>query len=318
MTYYPKLTSKLLQPHIIALLASVGIHVMLFKIPDFDLEKVTSPQQPETEQRTVKLVYLNSAERNRLPNISSIPPNSSIQSRIPNLPNIPNYQSLIPHPLQSIYPQATLPTQTPLPSPLPLPNANYSHIPNYPPPPPLLPSNNLPPLANMPDLPPQETATTTNPTPPEPVEETATPQEQELVARRQATLLTEVQQLAHRLQLDDSNTSKKEARNNYVNWIIAIKNVQPEQLEITGTYPQDACIAKLTGTTAYGIVVDDSGNVTDLKLIQSSGYPLLNEKAIADIQKYNFTNQTTKPYLVFINYKYDNKICPSLNMGQNP
>ena len=131
------------------------------------------------------------------------------------------------------------------------------------------------------------------------------------------------QSLASKLEKKTENTSDEDARKNYVAWSTEVENVQSQEITLEGKYPKDACIRKLEGTTTYGIVVNKSGTVINTKLIKSSGYNLFNNQALKQIKNRQFANQTSKnqPYHVYVNFKYDSKICPSLslnNLGKVP
>jgi TonB family protein len=117
------------------------------------------------------------------------------------------------------------------------------------------------------------------------------------------------------------NTTDEEARKNYVAWITKVQNVQPKQMNVEGIYPQDACVKKLEGITAYGVTVNSTGEVTNTELIKSSGYSLFNNKALNQIKTLEFTNNTgvNQPYHVYVNFQYDAQICSSFlgNDGNN-
>ena len=123
--------------------------------------------------------------------------------------------------------------------------------------------------------------------------------------------------IAQELQKDQANTSDEEANKNYVSWATEVKNAQPKKITLQGRYPKDACIRKLEGTTTYGVTVNNSGAVVQSKLIKSSGYGLFNNQALAQIKNHNFasSNGGNQPYHVFVNFKYDSKICPSLSVS---
>ena len=131
------------------------------------------------------------------------------------------------------------------------------------------------------------------------------------------------QSLTNQLKKNSDNTSDEEARKNYVAWATEVKNVQSKQINLNGTYPKDACIRKLEGTTTYGVTVNPQGTVIGTKLIKSSGYNLFNNQALTQIKNYKFANKTgnNQPYHVYVNFKYSNKVCPSIsinNLGNIP
>ena len=114
----------------------------------------------------------------------------------------------------------------------------------------------------------------------------------------------------------DVGNTDEDARKNYVSWISRIKEVKPDALVLEGLYPKDACIRKLEGTSVYGVVVDSSNQVVSSELLKSADYPVFNQQAMKDIQKYDFGNKSAenKPYQVTVNYKYNADICPSLTL----
>ncbi len=129
--------------------------------------------------------------------------------------------------------------------------------------------------------------------------------------------------ISSKLQKQVENTSDEEARKNYVAWAKEVQSITPKQLTFTGIYPKDACVGKLEGTTTYGVTVNPSGGVINTQLIKSSGYPLLNDQALKQIRSRNFANDSgsSQPYHVYVNFKYDSQICPSLsvpNVGETP
>ena len=133
----------------------------------------------------------------------------------------------------------------------------------------------------------------------------------------------DINQMREKLTKQDENTSDEEARKNYVAWLQDVNNPTPKEMTITANYPKDACITQIEGTATYGINVTPEGAITDTKLIKSSGYPLFNNQALREIQAQTFSNNTSanQPYHVYVNFKYNPEICPSLsvsNAGQIP
>jgi hypothetical protein len=146
---------------------------------------------------------------------------------------------------------------------------------------------------------------------------------QSLREQRFKRLLMENIQGAESLVADRENTSQTEVRANEATWRQKVKVAQPTQLVLSGTYPKTACMGKLEGTTVYGVLVNAQGKVaTDPYrpyLIQSAGYPVLNQQALQDLQAQNFKNNTGKlePHQIVVNYKYDPKVCPSVAIAQS-
>lgn len=135
-------------------------------------------------------------------------------------------------------------------------------------------------------------------------------------AQREDNLIASVQAKARLLKYDKSNTTPQEAEANYQTWIAWQEHDNPQEMAWQGNYPLDGCIKKIEGTTTYGVLVNPDGQVINLHLIQSAGYPLLNEKASQQIDAYNFGISTDiKAYLVTIKFTYDDNVCPSLSVS---
>ncbi|MGK7894556.1 MAG: energy transducer TonB [Xenococcus sp. (in: cyanobacteria)] len=313
----------------IALLISLGFHLLLYK---YGFPNLFFPTKNISGQKTVTTIELSPAEQARLPELDSefvIPEfnNTPLDGAVPPLalpayinPEIGDLTDLpaIPVPL--------LPDFTNLPSystdiSLP-PIGDLSSLP-VPPPledldsllePPLTPIEELP---EEPELLPEEipVATKTPITPTEkPEEEKPTPEE--IAAVRQQKLQGDLQDITNSLQKQDVDTTDEDARENYVAWISRIKEIKPEALLIEGLYPRDACIRRLEGTSVYGVVVDSNNQIVSSQLLKAAAYPVFDQQAIKDLEKYDFGNQTqqTKPYQVTVEYKYNAEICPSLTL----
>lgn len=145
-----------------------------------------------------------------------------------------------------------------------------------------------------------------------------------IARQRDQNLVAQVRMRRKQLRKDVTNTTDEEARKNLVEWMALVKDtlpkkeVVPEAITVSATYPKDACIKKLEGTTVFGILVGANGEVTNAQLIQSAGYGILNQQALEDIQFRKFNNQTgtTKPYQVKVAFDYDKGDCPSLAVFQ--
>ena len=240
------------------------------------------------------------------------------------VPNLPPVQV----PLPSI--QSLPPIAPPLPSLPPLPNTDIKL-------PPIGDTSSLPLPPPVPSAPvespekpasPPTTKPTTQPKPPEAKkpEEKKPPTSSEkpkpklsstqIAAQRQQKLTQEVRELSRSLQQSTAETTNEEARKNYVAWLSLIKEIEPEKLTFKGTYPRDACIRRLEGTSVYGVLVNTQGEVTNLELIKGAKYSIFNQQASKDISSRDLTNNTekTKPYKITVNFEYDPEICPSLTL----
>ena len=146
---------------------------------------------------------------------------------------------------------------------------------------------------------------------------TAKPETREQIAARRAAQSQErIKNLRQSLTKTKDGTSNEEARKNYIVWLAKVKDVEPEQIEITGAYPRDACIKRLKGSSVFGVVVNAKGEVVALDLLKGARYPIFNEQASKDISDRILENDTEKPkpYQVKVNYEYDAEICPSLTL----
>ncbi|MGQ4646175.1 TonB family protein [Lyngbya aestuarii] len=157
----------------------------------------------------------------------------------------------------------------------------------------------------------------------------ASPEQNPIALQQQRAVVAlseELRQRRNSIRADGTNTSNDEARKNYVAWLDSVNQKQPEvnqattePISLTGTYPRDACVRKLQGTSVYGVSVDSNGKVTDSQLIRSSGYQIFNDQARADIKGRSFANPTGKPklYRVNVQFAYNPQTCPSLTLFQD-
>jgi TonB family protein len=144
-------------------------------------------------------------------------------------------------------------------------------------------------------------------------------QQAALEQQRQQQLLADIRQRQQDLTRDETGTKDEDARQNYVDLSVKQGITQkPEEINISGSYPQEACIQKLEGTPVIGVSVDANNNVSESRVIKSSGYPIFNKKALEDVVKLVKFNNTGQPktYLVYVQYEYSSKICPSLTVPQ--
>ncbi|BAU66232.1 unknown protein [Stanieria sp. NIES-3757] len=340
MSYESRLNnfqSKITNPTYIALFISLILHFLVYKygLPNFSLQDKNPPGRIN-----VPVIELTPEEEARLPNLElDIPElnNTSLDNGIQSFALPPSIGAngipdLAPIPLPPP-PNFDLPPLPPLP-PLPStdiklpPLGDFSSLPLPPPLPPLETDSQVKPAIQTPtaiQAPPAKPPETQKPevkppqpqSQPKPSEKPATqPNPQQIAAQRQQKLNRDVRDLSSSLQKKESSNTDEDARKNYVAWLNQIKTVNPANMVIEGTYPRDACIRRLEGTSVYGVVVDASGQVLALELIKGSEYPIFNEQASQDLSDRKFNNQTNqpKPYQVTVNYQYDAEICPSLTL----
>ena len=291
-------------------------------LPESNIPPVSSiyPPLPTPPLPPPPQIILPPPRQIPLPELNPIPPSDSI-AESPTPPSTPAApppkvqeppQPEAPPRLPPLQPYATLPVlpgskRPPLPFPPPSPSEGARDLVNQPgannaAPPSPPPTEERQAAANSDAAPP-----TAPPLPaPNPVEE-----------QRQQQLVAEILERREQLQAEKTETTNEEARKNFLSWSSAVEaGLTPEELSLSGTYPKDACIKKLEGTSVYGILIDAQGKVTNRELIKSSGYPLFNERALETIKTSSFTNKTgnSKPYLVRVNFDYNPEVCPSLSL----
>lgn len=141
-----------------------------------------------------------------------------------------------------------------------------------------------------------------------------TQRQQQLIAQR----LAEIRQERENLRADNTNTSQDDAKRNDVAWRLQTQQtVKEKQLALTGTYPKAACFKQLKGTAVYNILVDGNGKPSNVQLIRSAGYPILNQQAEKQINSHGF-EKTGEPrfYQVSVNFEYNKAVCPTLTPPQ--
>ncbi|MBE9169682.1 TonB family protein [Pleurocapsales cyanobacterium LEGE 06147] len=347
MSYDSKLNNRaslLIQPTQIAIIISLALHLLLFK---YGLPKLSLENKNSTEDFAVPLVELSPLEQTRLPDLSpeptwnnmplpegvqpfalspSIPTNPNLFPNLPPVPLPPPPQNFELPPFPPIPPLPSLPsTDIKLP-----PVGDISSIPAPPPLPPIDSEGAEPTKPSSVSEPPAERSRAAGAAaPPEskkpeakPPQAAASPQPQpqippeQIAAQRQQQLDRGIRNLSASLQEENTGTTDEEARKNYVAWLNKVGTSQPEKLDMSGTYPRDACIRRLEGKTVFGILVNPKGEVTDLELIKSAGYSIFNQQASEDIAARPFKNDTgkPKPYQVTVDFEYDPEICPSLSL----
>ena len=138
----------------------------------------------------------------------------------------------------------------------------------------------------------------------------------QIAARKVVESQQRIANLSQSLTKNDTGTTDEDARKNYIVWLAKVKDVEPEQIEIDGAYPRDACIRRLKGSSVFGVVVNAKGEVVALDLIKGAKYPIFNQQASKDLSALAIENKTEKPkpYQVKVNYEYDSEICPSLTL----
>lgn len=158
----------------------------------------------------------------------------------------------------------------------------------------------------------------------------ARPTSPQLVAARQAQ--AEQPEL---FAFNPSGTTADEIGQADVNWLnevnelldgdldpILFNEEEYPRVEITAPYPEEACIQRLEGTAMVGLVVGADGTPlegSEPRILRSSGYGFLNERAKDLAQNYAF-EQSENPtaYRIFVSFAPDQEVCESyLNELEN-
>ncbi len=349
MIYESKLdnqSSKLINPAQLCLLISLVLHLLVLK---FGLPSLKFNN--DSSKRKVSVIELNPEQQARLPNLSpqlntpninNLPPVDDSEPAAPfaiprslfpglgdpsNLPPVaipppPNFDNLPPLPPIT---DITLPPVSNL-SKLPLPPkidpgdfkvdpskvspANPTKKPGQP----SKPENaqqaqKSPQTAAKPDPRPQE-----KPEPKPQIEPKLTPKQ--VAAKKVDNSQKRIANLTQSLTKNEEGMTDEDASKNYIAWLAKVKEVKPDEIEATGTYPRDACIRRLKGTSVFGVVVNAKGEVVDLDLIKGAKYPIFNIQGVEDLAQLVLENKTKKPkpYQVTLNYEYDPEVCPSLTL----
>lgn len=339
-------SEKLNQPTGIAVIASVGIHVVLgLTLPSY--VPVFSSEAPPT-RRTVQLLELSEADLSRLPDLS-----------VPTLPPYIYQQTPLTSPfppLPPLSPQDSLPldgniSMTPPPQSLKIPSSSISRKPIRTTAPGSQPSTPFPPFRRnlgipvfgnqLPSSPPpgatnpdsisseSEPTTRIDLLPDrvlnhESVVSHARPKPQESPPEQVA-----INQDPNPPANENAPTPDPEEPASESGESMAAK--PPEQAEdstrtegnklefppvlqrtLIASYPKDACQKQLNGTPIYRVVVGADGKPTNLQPIRRAGDPILDQKAQAQINAQRFLNRTEQPqeYRVSVQFSGQEKVCP--------
>ncbi|MEA5421566.1 TonB family protein, partial [Spirulina sp. CCNP1310] len=140
---------------------------------------------------------------------------------------------------------------------------------------------------------------------------TASPSEA-IAARREETVLSEIEQRRENLRSNPIDTTAAEAEENNARWLAAAV-VEPRALTVAGNYPEDACLRRLSGTTVYGVEVRPDGSRGEPQLLQSAGHKIFNDQARSQLGSVSFpaVNRPT-PFRVTVPFTYNPETCPGL------
>ncbi len=347
MVYESKLdnqSSKLINPAQLCLLLSLALHLLVLK---FGLPSLKFNNDPG--KRKVSVIELSPEQQARLPNLSP-QLNISNTPNINNLPPIDNSEPAAPFAIpRSLFPGLGDPSNLP-PVAIP-PPPNFDNLPPLPP----ITDITLPPIGDLSKLPlppkiepgdfkvdPSKVSSanpTKKPVPPSKPENAQQqaqkspqtvskpepkPQEKpkpkptpkQVAAKKVGNSQKRIANLTQSLTKDEEGTTDEDAQKNYIAWLAKVNEVKPDEIEVKGIYPRDACIRRLKGTSVFGVVVNAKGEIVDLDLIKGAKYPIFNEQGGEDLSQLVLENKTKKPkpYQVTLNYEYDPEICPSLTL----
>ena len=329
-------------------MVSLGLHGALFTLLPLLPYAALKTEVPEVK-RSVGLVQLTPEEQARLPDFSTVPeiqlpsiaqapvpqPRSDFSalppipdpSTLPPLPSSPSFINPLPIPSFPIFipppPQTT--TQIPIPqtpaSPSPSPNPSPSPSPSSSTLPSVNPGN--PELPSQPQTNQPET-TAVNPQPsPQP---SSTPQpspREQLIARQQ--------ELRRQYTYNPEGTSSEAALESYTGWLENAvqwlgadwdRQGKAKEVKLVGDYPRTACVRKLSGAAIVGVLVDEQGKVVEEPepptLLQSSGYPIFNDRALQAAVNYEFEVTGKKQaYQVLVEFD-GNQACPNTASPEAP
>ncbi len=131
---------------------------------------------------------------------------------------------------------------------------------------------------------------------------------EEQLRTRQQAFAKIYRQRQQSLSRDETNTTDKEANNNYLAWVTEAQNTKPNRMSIAGSYPQDACLRRLQGKAIYGVRIAQ-GKASNLKLIQSAGYPILNQQAATDINNKSFFANLNGATQITVTFNSNDRVC---------
>ncbi|MDB9315415.1 TonB family protein, partial [Spirulina sp. CS-785/01] len=140
--------------------------------------------------------------------------------------------------------------------------------------------------------------------------------EEELLARRTAE--EEVLPLQEDLRRRDEDTSPEEVQENERRWLANQSQAEPRSRSITGNYPEDACLRKLSGRVMYGAIAQPNGGLGNIRRLQSSGYWIFDRQARSQLQGLSFSVEQPTPYRITVNFNYNRDNCPTTLSVPNP
>jgi TonB family protein len=89
------------------------------------------------------------------------------------------------------------------------------------------------------------------------------------------------------------NLSNKKIGSTNPETIIVVKDASVNGTREAPIYPKRALLLNQEGAVLLHVLVDDAGNINEIKIVQPSGFPLLDDAAIEAVKKWQF-NATSK------------------------
>jgi hypothetical protein len=289
------------------------------RVPDFSTPEINLPPIPQAPDQKQ-----NSFSLDPIPNQSAIEPPSNpsffapppLPSIIPYIPPPPPRFSFNFNDTPAANPPAAIPSPSSQPTtpakPAETPGSNQSTSPSVPPN-----AANSPQANQTPSQ--QATAPTEQPNQQAP-QRTLDDIRRDLVARQRdlRQQYAERQEMQRLLTYNATGTSRGDADVTFGDWFykeLGGKSLDElKQERIAATYPKEACALKQDRQAVVGIVVDGGDRlVGQPRLIQSSGFPLFNQAALAAVADHKFDNpgDANQPYLVTVKFVYNADECPA-------
>ncbi|MEM8643127.1 MAG: TonB family protein [Cyanobacteria bacterium P01_G01_bin.54] len=121
-----------------------------------------------------------------------------------------------------------------------------------------------------------------------------------------------IQEQQDALRTQTTDTTQAEADENNARWLATLGSAKPQEYSIIGSYPQEACLLRLSGTSSYGATVQNNGAVGGVQLIRSSGHRIFDRQAEAVVRGFDFNNVTRPtPFKFNITFNYSSDNCPA-------
>lgn len=147
----------------------------------------------------------------------------------------------------------------------------------------------------------------------------ASPEAAPPVDERVAQAYARQQEIREQIAYNAAGTTPEDATANLQTWLEQIQKSsgqddltwEMQAPEVAATYPKLACLNRLEGTATIGVLVDPEGQVVgEPQLIQSAGYPVLNQAAVAAVAGQTFEAKGEfKAYPVKVKFQPSEERC---------